>query len=77
MKSRLREKTSNKVLVKPVMDGEDKHVIFKMIDTMLTKKKFKAFFPKRRCCIISKEPRISEVLYFKLLIVCAIQLTQR
>ena len=47
MKPRLRKKkTSNKVLVKPVVDGEDKHVIFKMIDTMLTKKKFKDFFQK-------------------------------
>jgi transcriptional regulator with XRE-family HTH domain len=28
------------------LDDEDKHVIFKMIDTMLTKKKFKDFFQK-------------------------------
>ncbi len=28
------------------LDDEDKHVIFKMIDTMLTKKKFKDFFNK-------------------------------
>ena len=29
------------------LDDEDKHVIFKMIDTMLTKKKFKDFFQKK------------------------------
>ena len=28
------------------LDDDDKHVIFKMIDTMLTKKKFKDFFQK-------------------------------
>jgi len=28
------------------LDEEDKHVIFRMIDTMLTKKKFKDFFNK-------------------------------
>ena len=28
------------------LDEDDKHVIFKMIDTMLTKKKFKDFFQK-------------------------------
>jgi hypothetical protein len=28
------------------LDDDDKHVIFKMIDTMLTKKKFKVFFKK-------------------------------
>ena len=28
------------------LDDEDKHVIYKMIDTMLTKKKFKDFFQK-------------------------------
>jgi hypothetical protein len=28
------------------LDDDDKHVIFKMIDTMLTKKKFKDFFNK-------------------------------
>jgi hypothetical protein len=28
------------------LDDEDKHVIFKMIDTMLTNKKFKDFFQK-------------------------------
>ena len=28
------------------LDDEDKHVIFKMMDTMLTKKKFKDFFQK-------------------------------
>jgi len=28
------------------LDDEDKHVIFRMIDTMLTKKKFKDFFNK-------------------------------
>ena len=31
------------------LDDKDKHVIFKMIDTMLTKKKFKDFFQKKRC----------------------------
>lgn len=28
------------------LDNEDKHMIFKMIGTMLTKKKFKDFFQK-------------------------------
>jgi len=28
------------------LDDEDKHMIFKMIGTMLTKKKFKDFFQK-------------------------------
>ena len=28
------------------LDDEDKHVIYKMIETMLTKKKFKDFFQK-------------------------------
>jgi len=28
------------------LDDEDKHVIFKMIETMLTKKRFKDFFQK-------------------------------
>ncbi len=28
------------------LDDEDRHVVFKMIDTMLTKKKFKDFFQK-------------------------------
>ena len=28
------------------LDDDDKHVIFKMIETMLTKKKFKDFFQK-------------------------------
>jgi transcriptional regulator with XRE-family HTH domain len=30
------------------LDDDDKHVIFKMIDTMLTKKKFKDFFREYR-----------------------------
>jgi transcriptional regulator with XRE-family HTH domain len=39
------DKTSNEQLkLIAELDKEDKQVIFKMIDTMLTKKKFKTFF---------------------------------
>jgi len=31
------------------LDAEDRTVVFKIIDTMLTKKKFKDFFQKKRC----------------------------
>jgi transcriptional regulator with XRE-family HTH domain len=38
--------TTEQVRLIQQLDDEDKHVIFKMIDTMLTKKKFKDFFQK-------------------------------
>jgi hypothetical protein len=33
------------------LDDEDKHVIFKMIDTMLTNKKFKDFLSEKCCAL--------------------------
>ena len=38
--------TMEQVRFSQQLDEEDKYVIFKMIDTMLTKKKFKDFFNK-------------------------------
>jgi transcriptional regulator with XRE-family HTH domain len=38
--------TTEQVRLIQQLDDEDKHVIFRMIDTMLTKKKFKDFFNK-------------------------------
>lgn len=38
--------TTEQVRLIQQLDDDDKHVIFKMIETMLTKKKFKDFFQK-------------------------------
>jgi len=44
------------------LDDEDKHVIFKMIGTMLTKKKFKDFFNKNIAAYKAKNPGNAEAL---------------
>lgn len=49
--------TSEQMRLIQELDEKDKGIIFSMIDIMLTKKKFKGFFPEKRCCTIKQKAR--------------------
>lgn len=48
------------------LDEDDKQTIVKLIDKMLTNKKFKDFFSEKRGCTISKKPGLAGLFYFQL-----------